>query len=322
MVNSLEKGFTIVVIEPIHMDGLDILKRYGKVVQLSPTSTWKDLLRVSKEADAFITRGFIRIPRKVLEVAERLKVIGVHGVGVDHIDVGFAEERGIQIVRTPDALIDTVAEFTVGLMLSLLRNIPMADEAVRGGEWNKKYSDLVGVDLVGKTVGILGLGRIGSAVARRLKVFDVNLIYYKRVRDLELEKQLDVEYVPFNQLLRTSDIISIHVPLTPETYHMISHKEFELMKTGVYAVNTSRGAVMDEKALYDALVSGKVAGAALDVFESEPLSLGCPLLKLKNVILTPHLAASSKEALRRMSIAVAEEVIRILLCETKCSTSE
>jgi len=321
MVELLEKGFTVVVIEPIHREGIEILKRYGKVIQLPPSSSWEDLLGVSKEADAFITRGFIKIPKRVLEVAERLKVIGVHGVGVDHIDVDFAEKRGIHIVRTPTALTDTVAEFTVGLMLSLLRKIPTADVAVRTGEWNRKYSDLVGTDLMGKTVGIIGLGRIGSAVAERLKVFDVNLIYHKRVRDLDLEKQLDIKYAPFNQLLRKSDVITIHVPLTPETYHLFSHKEFELMKPGVYLINTSRGSVVDEKALYDALVSGKVAGVALDVFESEPLSLDCPLTKLKNVILTPHLAASSKEALKRMSRDIAKEVIRILMRITETRTS-
>lgn len=308
----MRRDFSIVVIEPIHMDGIEILRKYGRVIQLRPGSTWKNLLKFSGKADAFITRGFVKIPREVLEASEKLKVIGVHGVGVDHIDVDFAEERGIQIVRTPAVLADTVAEFTIGLMLSLLRKIPMADVGVRTGEWNKKYSSLIGADLAGKTVGIIGLGRIGSSVAKRLKAFDANILYYKRTRNHELEKQLGIEYVPFSELLKTSDIISIHVPLTPETKHMVSHKEFELMKHGIYIVNPSRGAIIDEKELYSALMRGKVAGAALDVFELEPLNLENPLIKLKNVILTPHLAASSKEALRRMAITVAKEVIRVL----------
>jgi D-3-phosphoglycerate dehydrogenase len=308
----LKKDWSIVIIEPIHMDGIDILKKSGRVIQRPPGSTWKNLLRVSREADAFITRGFVRIPRKVLAAAEKLKVIGVHGVGVDHIDMDFAEEKGIQIVRTPTALTDTMAEFTIGLMLSLLRKIPMADVAVRTGEWSKKYHELVGVDLIGKTVGIIGLGRIGSAVARRLEAFNAHLVYYRRTRNRELEKELDIEFVPLDELLRASDIISIHVPLTPETYHMIAQREFELMTRGVYIVNTSRGAVIDEKALYFALMQGKVAGAALDVFEFEPLNLESPLLKCSNVVLTPHVAATSKEALRRMAINVATEVIRIL----------
>jgi D-3-phosphoglycerate dehydrogenase len=310
----LKKGF-IVVLEPIHVDGIELLKKHGTVIQLPLGSSWKDLLEYSKRADAFVTRGFIKIPEEVLEKAERLKVIGVLGAGVDHIDVDFAQKRGVQVIRTPSALTDTVAEFTIGLMLSLLRKIPAADLAVRKGEWDKKYSDLVGTDLMGKTVGIVGLGLIGSAVAKRLKAFDVDLIYYKRSRNFELEKKLGIKYASFKELLAASDLISMHVPLTAETRYMISQREFSQMKPGVYVVNTSRGAVIDEEALYDALVSGKVAGAALDVFESEPLSSDSPLIGLDNVILTPHLAASSKEALRRMSIAVAEEVTKILLHE-------
>lgn len=308
----MRKDFTFLVIEPIHPCGIGILERYGNVIQLSPNATWMDILKFCSEADAFITRGFIKIPREVLEASGRLKVIGVHGVGVDHIDVDFAEKRGIRIVRTPEALTESVAEFALGLMLSLLRKIPLADAAVRRGEWDKKYNVLVGAELMGKTVGILGLGRIGSAVAKRLCGFNVNLIYYQRNRSLELENQLGVKYVPLNELLRVSDIISIHVPLTSETRHMISFKEFALMKHGVYIVNTARGAVIDEKALYEALVSGKVAGAALDVFESEPLNSDNPLTRLYNVILAPHLAASCEETLKRLAVAVAEKVIQVL----------
>jgi len=306
------KGFKVVVVEPIHSCGIEVLESYGEVVQLGLGSTWADLLRVCGDADAFITRGFVSIPMEVLEASERLKVIGVHGVGVDHIDVDFAEKRGIRIVRTPEALTDSVAEFTVGLILSLLRKIPLADDAVRKGEWNKKYNVLVGAELMGKTVGILGLGRIRSAVARRLSSFNVNLVYYKRNRNIEIERLLGVNYVSFDELLRISDIISIHTPLTSETYHMISFREFALMKHGVYIVNTARGAIIDEKALYEALVSGKVAGAALDVFESEPLNSENPLTRLDNVILTPHLAASCEETLKRLAVAVAEKVIQAL----------
>jgi D-3-phosphoglycerate dehydrogenase len=313
----VRKTFTIIVVEPIHIDGIKILEKHAKVIQLPPGSTEKELSKVSDKADAFVTRGFIKLSKNVLKAAKKLKVIGVHGAGVDHIDVNFAQKRGVRIIRTPTALTDTVAEFTIGLMLSLLRKIPMADAAVRNEDWNKKYSDLIGVDLMHKTVGIIGLGMIGSEVAKRLKAFNANLIYYKRVRNHNLEKQIGIKYASLKQLLKMSDVISIHVPLTPETYHMISQKEFELMKNGVYIVNTSRGAIIEEKALYTALKTGKVAGAALDVFETEPVNLDNPLLKLESVVLTPHLAASSEEALRRMSVAVAEETLRILLHETK-----
>jgi len=308
----LAQALSIVVIEPIRKDGIEILQKHGNVIQLPAGATLKDLLAVANKADALITRGFVKIPKEVLRSAQRLRVIGVHGVGVDHIDTDYAQKKGIRIVRTPEALTDTVAEFTVALMLSLLRKIPSANTAVREGRWNEKFSSLVGVDLKGKRVGIIGLGRIGGAVAKRLKAFDVDLVYCELVRDLQLEKQLDIRYVNMKHLLKKSDIVCLHVPLTPETFHMISREEFSLMKNGVYIVNASRGAVIDEKALYDALVSGKVAGAALDVFESEPLSSDSPLVGLENVILTPHLAASSEEALKRMATTVAKEVIRAL----------
>ncbi len=308
----MTRDFTIVVIEPIHKSGIDILKKHAKIIQLPIGSTEEDLLKVSAQADAFVTRGFVKIPKEVLEGATRLKVVGVHGVGVDHIDTDFARKRVIQIIRTPEALTDTVAEFTVGLMLSLLRKIPKADATVRRADWHKKYTDLIGVDLAGKTVGIIGLGRIGYAVAKKLKAFNVNLIYCRRARAVEAERQIGVEFVKLSQLLKRSDIISLHVQLTAETHHMISQAEFGLMKEGVYIVNTSRGSVIDENALYDALVSGKVAGAALDVFESEPLRLGSRLMKLENVILTPHLAATTEEALKRMATTVANEVMKAL----------
>ncbi len=234
-------GFTIIVVEPIHEDGIRILKRHAKVIQLPLNSTCRDLMRVSKYADAFVTRGFVKIPAKVMEAANKLKVIGVHGVGIDHIDVNFAQEKGIRIIRTPQALTDAVAEFTIGLMLSLLRKIPMADAATRGAEWDRRYNDLVGVDLTGRTVGIIGLGRIGSAVAKRLGAFSVQVFYCQRARNPRLEKQLRVKYALFRQLLEISDIISLHVPSTPETHHMISHREFRTMKPGVLIVNTSRG---------------------------------------------------------------------------------
>ena len=308
----MAKDVTIVVIDPIHKDGIEILQKHCKVIQLPAGATLKDLVAVADKAEAFITRGFVKIPKTVLKRANKLRVIGVHGVGVDHIDMDFAQKIGIKIVRTPEALTDTVAEFTVALMLSVLRKIPIADAAVREGHWDRKFSSLVGVDLKGKTVGIIGLGRIGSAVAKRLKAFDVDLVYYKRVRDLQLEKQLGARYVTLKQLLKMSDVISVHVPLTAQTFHMISREEFSLMRKGVYIVNTSRGAVIDEKALYEALVSWKVSGAALDVFESEPLSRASPLIGLENVVLTPHLAASSEEALKRMATTVAKEVIEAL----------
>ncbi|MFB0557949.1 MAG: 2-hydroxyacid dehydrogenase, partial [Candidatus Bathyarchaeia archaeon] len=210
------------------------------------------------------------------------------------------------------ALTETVAEMAVALMLALTRRVVSADKAVRAGEWSRKYGDLRGTEIMGKTVGIIGLGRIGSAVARRLKPFEVELIYYDIRTNLELEAELGIRKVELDSLLGRSDIITLHLPYTPKTHHMISRREMGLMKDGVYIVNTARGKVMDQEALIEVLKVGKVAGAALDVFEVEPLDPESPLASMDNIILTPHLGASSMEAMRRMAIQVAEGVLKVL----------
>ncbi|RJS88916.1 hypothetical protein CW700_06105 [Candidatus Bathyarchaeota archaeon] len=306
------RRYRVIVTEPIHPDGIDLLRRECEVVELPPGADEGDLLSQGLEADALITRGWIRVTREFLEAAHRLKVVAVHGVGTDHVDLEAAAEHEVLVFNTPTALTESVAEMTVALILSLLRRVVAADGAVRRGEWERKYSDLVGVELMGKTVGILGLGRIGSAVARRLKGFDVNLLYYDKVERREVEEELGIRRVGLEELLSTSDIITLHVPLTPETHHMISSREFDLMKEGAYLVNLARGRVIDEEALTEALRSGKLAGAALDVFEEEPPRRDNPLLSLENVILTPHIGASTREAMRRMAIQSAEGVLTAL----------
>ncbi|MCD6154663.1 MAG: hydroxyacid dehydrogenase [Candidatus Verstraetearchaeota archaeon] len=302
----------IVVMEPIHEEGIKILENYAKVSQINVDTPLKRIIEEIRDADAIISRGFIKISREIIYSAEKLKVIGVHGVGVDHIDLEAAREKGIEILNTPAALTETVAEYTLGLIISLLRKINLADEAVRMGRWNEKYSKLVGEDVEGKVIGIIGLGRIGSAVARMLSCLKTKIIYYDVERNKEIEEEFSLEYVDLDELLRRADIITIHVPLTKETYHLISKSEIEKMKNGVYLINTSRGAVIDEEALIDALRNGKIAGAALDVFETEPIDSENPLLNMENVILTPHIAASSRQALIRMAREVAIKVIEKL----------
>ncbi|MCD6263444.1 hydroxyacid dehydrogenase [Candidatus Bathyarchaeota archaeon] len=306
------RRYRVIVTEPIHPDGIDLLRRECEVVELPPGADEGDLLSQGLEADALITRGWIRVTREFLEAAHRLKVVAVHGVGTDHVDLEAAAEHGVLVFNTPTALTESVAEMTVALILSLLRRVVAADGAVRRGEWERKYSDLVGIELMGKTVGILGLGRIGSAVARRLKGFDVNLLYYDKVERREVEEELGIRRMGLEELLSTSDIITIHVPLTPETHHMISSREFDLMKEGAYLVNLARGRVIDEEALIEPLRSGKLAGAALDVYEEEPPRRDNPLLSLENVILTPHIGASTREAMRRMALQSAEGVLTAL----------
>jgi D-3-phosphoglycerate dehydrogenase len=308
------------VAEPIHRDGIQILERECHVVSLPAGSDEAALLSQAEKTDAVISRGFIRITRNFMEASEKLKVIAVHGAGFDHIDLQAARDHNVVVFNTPDALTDAVAELTVALMLSLLRRLVNADKAVRAGEWNRKFSDLVGFELKDKTVGIVGLGRIGEAVARRLRCFNAKIIYYDECERRALSEELGIMRVPFDKILATSDIVTFHVPLTPKTFKMVSDAEFSLMKEGIYLINMARGKIIDEKALERALRSGKVAGAALDVFQEEPPRPDNPLLSFENVILTPHIGASTHEAMKRMSVQCAEGVLKVLKGEKPPNT--
>ena len=305
--------FTVVVTEPIHPAGIKLLSDAGvEVVQLPPGSDEAALMEVAPGADAFITRGSIKVTRQIMEASPRLRAVGVHGVGCDHVDLPAAREIGKVVLNTPSALTETVAEMTLALMLALTRRVVSADKAVRAGEWTRKYRDLIGSELLDKTVGIIGLGRIGAAVARRLKSFKMELLYYDVANRSEVESELGIRSVDLDTLFSSSDIITLHTPLIPQTRNLVSKRAFNLMKDGVYLVNTARGKIIDQSALIDALKMGKVAGAALDVFEEEPLNPSNPLASRDNVILTPHLAASSREAMRRMAVQVAEGVMAVL----------
>jgi D-3-phosphoglycerate dehydrogenase len=304
---------TVIVTEPINEAGLRLLgERNLNIIQMQPGSKEGDLLKIVSKADGLITRGSIMVTREMMAASPQLKAIGVHGMGYDHVDVAAARELGKVVFNTPDALTVSVAEMTLALMLALTRRVVAADKAVRAGDWNRKYGDLIGTDLAGRTVGIIGLGRVGAAVARRLKAFDVGLLYYSRTRRRELESYIGIEWAELDDLLSRSDIISLHVPGTSETHHMIGPREFGLMKQGVIVVNMARGRVIDQEALLDALMTDRVAGAALDVFEVEPLDPAHPLTAMDNVILTPHLGASSLEGMQRMATQVAQGILDIL----------
>lgn len=305
--------FTVIVTEPINEAGIRLLgERNVNVIQMPPGSKEGDLLKIVSKADGLITRGSIKVTREMMAASPQLKAIGVHGMGYDHVDIVAAMELGKMVFNTPDALTVSVAEMTLAMMLALTRRVVAADKAVRAGDWNRKYNDLIGADLAGRTVGLIGLGRIGAAVARRLKAFDVDLLYYSRTRRRELESYIGIEWAELDDLLSRSDVISLHVPGTSETYHMIGPREFDLMKQGVLIVNMARGRVIDQEALLDALMSDRVAGAALDVFEEEPLDPAHPLTAMDNVILTPHLGASSLEGMQRMATQVAQGVLDVL----------
>jgi D-3-phosphoglycerate dehydrogenase len=307
---------TVVVTEPIHPAGLELLRKACHVVELPPGSDENTLLTHAGEVEVLLSRGYIRVTRTFLAAAHRLKAVAVHGVGTDHVDLEAAAEHGILVFNTPTALTESVAELTVALLLVLLRRVVQADEAVRAGEWDRKYTDLVGVELKGKTVGIVGLGRIGEAVARRLGCFSVILQYHDVIGRRSVEEVLGIRRVDLDVLLATSDVITIHVPFTSQTRHLISRRAFDLMKEGVYLVNLARGKIIDESALIAALCSGKVAGAALDVFDEEPPSRENPLLAFENVVLTPHIGATTREALKKMAIQSAEGVLTVFRGET------
>jgi D-3-phosphoglycerate dehydrogenase len=265
-----------------------------------------DLLAKVGEADAWIV-AFHPIGPALLDRAPRLRIIAKHGVGVDNIDIAAATERGVVVTTAPSANDQAVADLTLALLLALLRRIPEASASVKAGRWER----FLGVGLAGKTMGILGLGRIGQNVARRAAGFGVELIGADPVWPEEAAREIGIRKVDIAGLLAESDIITLHAPLTPETEGLIGEREIALMKPGVWIVNTSRGKVVNEKAMYEALVSGKVAGYATDVFETEPPT-GSALLSLPNVIGTPHMGTHTRESIRCMGDQVVDAVLRVL----------
>lgn len=247
--------------------------------------------------------------RKVLSALPELKVLSRHGVGFDNVDVPAATERGIVVAITAGANDNTVADLTIGLIISVARHIPYFDSFIRaGGFWKRKPGD----DVYGKTLGLIGMGRIGKSVARRASGFDMKIVAYDLVRDEELGARHGIEYLPLDEVLSRSDFISIHLPSSPETRKFIGERELKKMQPSAYFVNTSRGSVVDEAALIRALKEGWIAGAGLDVLENEPPAKDHPLFALENVVLTPHIGGASLGAMRAMSLDSAANTIRVL----------
>ena len=247
--------------------------------------------------------------RQVIEHGVNLKAIGRAGIGLDNIDLEAAKEHNIKVLNTPGATSISVAELALGHMLALARHIPQATASLKAGKWEKKR--FMGVELYGKTLGIIGIGRIGREVAKRALALGMDLLAYDPYVKEESVRDLGVKLLPLDDVLAHSDYITVHVPLTEETRHLLSTEEFAKMKDGVRIVNCARGGVVDEEALYEALVSGKVVGAALDVFEEEPPKES-KLLQLDNVIATPHIGASTVEGQRRAGVEIAEKMIEAL----------
>ncbi|MBS3886392.1 MAG: phosphoglycerate dehydrogenase [Firmicutes bacterium] len=286
--------------------------REKALVDVKTDMTPEQLVAVISQYDALVVRSSTKVTRQVLEAGTNLKVVGRAGVGVDNIDVEAATERGIIVINAPEGNTISAAEHTIAMMTSLARNIPDASTSMKKGEW--KRSKFMGVELYKKTLGVVGIGRIGSEVIKRAKAMDMDILAYDPYIAAERAEKMGVTLTSLEEIYRKADFITVHTPLTKATKHMIGKKELAMMKDGVRIINCARGGLIDENALYDALVSGKVAGAALDVFEEEPVSCN-PLCSLSSVIATPHLGASTEEAQVNVAVQVAEQVANALLGE-------
>lgn len=270
------------------------------------------IIEKARDVDALVTLLSDKIDAEVFDAAPKLKIVAQMAVGFDNIDVAEATKRGIYVTNTPGVLTETTADFAWALLMAVARRVVEADRYVRTGQWKVGWhpSMLLGRDVYGATLGIVGAGRIGTAVAKRAKGFNMKILYYKVTpMPPEIEKALEAKRVDLDTLFKESDFVSIHVPLTKETYHLVNEEKLRLMKKTAYLINNSRGPVVDEKALYKALKEGWIAGAALDVFEEEPTPMDNPLLKLDNVVVAPHISSASHETRSRMAEMTAENLV-------------
>ncbi len=298
----------VLVSDPLAEEGLAILR---PVVDVDVKTGLKEdeLCKIIGDYDALLVRSGTDVNAKVIEAGSRLKFIGRAGVGVDNIDVDAATRKGIIVANAPEGNTLAATEHTMAMMQALARNIPQASASLKKGEW--KRNKFMGVELNEKTLGIVGFGRIGREVAKRAQAMDMKCVAYDPFITKERAAQLGVEMMTMADLFTVADVITVHTPLIPETTHVINEKSIATMKDGVRIINCARGGIIDEKALYDAVKSGKVAGAALDVFEEEPPT-SSPLLTLENIIVTPHLGASTVEAQLNVAVSVAKQCIEVL----------
>jgi len=298
----------VLVTDYISEEGIKKLREFAEVdIELELSKA--DLKERIVGYDALIVRSGTKVTKEIIEAGARLKVIGRAGVGVDNIDVETATEKGIMVVNSPEANTISAAEHTIAMLLSLSRKIPTANASLKSGKWERKKH--TGVEVNGKVFGIIGLGRVGSEVAERAAGLGMRVVAYDPFISQERARELGIALLSFNEVLSAADFISLHTPLTKNTHHLIGKKEFELMKDGVRVINCARGGIIDEDALGDAIKSGKVAGAALDVFEHEPPGES-ELVQMEEVIVTPHLGASTEEAQRVAAVAIAVEVMAAL----------
>ncbi|MDZ7291933.1 MAG: D-glycerate dehydrogenase [candidate division KSB1 bacterium] len=303
----------IYITQPIPQSGLEVLRRAFSDFQINPEDrilTKQELLKKAKGADALLTLLTDKIDAEIMdEAGPQLKIVANMAVGFDNIDVAAATQRGILVSNTPGVLTDATADHAWALLFAIARRIPESERFLRSGKF-KGWGPLLflGADLTGRTLGIIGAGRIGYAMAIKSRGFNMRVLYTNDSPNLRLEQEIGAHRVSLEKLLRESDFISIHVPLLPGTRHLINASSLRLMKKTAYLINTSRGPVVDEAALAEALKNGVIAGAGLDVFENEP-AVHPELLKLDNVVLTPHTASATIETRTKMATMAAENLI-------------
>jgi len=307
----------ILVFDRVSPKGVEILQRYPEfeVEVIERRCPEEDLISLVQDATAMIVRSETKVTGRVLESAPKLKIVGRAGVGVDNIDVETATKRGVVVVNAPGGNTISTAELTIAMMMSLARKIPMAHASMKAGEWNRKA--FKGIELRGKTLGILGLGRIGSEVAKRAVALGMRVLAYDPYLSRQRAKALQVELLEsLDLLLEQVDFLTIHLPKSPETIGMIDAKAMSKMKRGAYIINCARGGIVVENDLIEAIRSGQIAGAALDVYETEPLPSDSPLRSIPQIVMTPHLGASTVEAQDSVGMEIAEVIAEYLLYGT------
>lgn len=300
--------YNLLIADPLSEDGIQPLKDASKInIVMNKDWSTEKLLENIGNFDALIVRSQTQVTRELLERATNLRIIGRAGVGVDNIDIDAATERGIIVVNAPNGNTNSAAEHTIAMLMALSRKIPQAYLALKHQQWDRKQ--YIGVELKGKTLGIIGLGRIGAEVAYRARGQRMSVIAYDPFLTKEKAEKMGIGYGTLDDVLQSSDFITVHTPLLKETKHILNKQAFQKVKRGVQIINCARGGIIDEDALYEAILSKKVAGAALDVFEEEPF-LNHKLLELPEVIATPHLGASTVEAQENVAIDVSEDILR------------
>lgn len=301
-------GFKVLITDGLEKEGIDIIEAAGEAVNRKGIEA-DELLQIIGDYDGLIVRGRTKVTREVFEAAKNLKVVGRAGVGVDNIDLVAAKEHGVTVVNAPVATTIAVAELGFGMMLALVRDIPHTDAEMKHDKWTKK--DYMGHELHGKTLGVVGYGNIGSTIGKYAQALGMKVLCYDPLRNPDDMRATGAEPVQLDDIYANADIITFHVPLIPETKHMINDETFAKMKDGVLLVNVARGGIIEEAALLRALESGRVAGAALDVYEKEP-PVDWTLAEHPKVIAVPHVGGQTAEAQLRVGHDIAEEVMHVL----------